>query len=173
MCKYREIEDIYAFVQELFQNHAQTIIGEKVSRIAARPGVPGRESIISWTVDAAGKPLMEKETIVSVDSSGVSDWVATKIDDTNKEIVDANGHINQWVITDTVFRKKYEPVPGLPGIYKPVGGQQKFLRLNEGISIVQWGEQWNVDQGGYINITNPKDMYVISARDFEDTYRIV
>lgn len=27
--------------------------------------------------------------------------------------------------------------------------------------------------GGYINITNPDDMYAISERDFTDTYKIV
>ena len=27
--------------------------------------------------------------------------------------------------------------------------------------------------GGYINITNPDDMYGISQRDFEDTYKYI
>ena len=31
----------------------------------------------------------------------------------------------------------------------------------------------NIAAGGYINITNPDDMYGISERDFEDTYKVV
>lgn len=31
----------------------------------------------------------------------------------------------------------------------------------------------NIAAGGYINITNPNDMYGISKRDFEDTYKVI
>lgn len=171
--EYKKVEDIRGYVQKLIDDGAQIIVGEKTARIFARPGIPEEERIISWSVDADGNPVLEKEALVSANESGVPDWVATKIDDMGNEIIDANGHTNQWIIGDATFRKKYEAVSEQPGVYKPVGGPQKFVRLNKGIHIVQWGEEWNVDAGGYINITNPEDMYVISGRDFNDTYRII
>lgn len=171
--EYKKIEDLNVYVQELIRNGAPIIIAEKKARIAARPGVPEKERIVSWSVDAGGRPLLEKDAMVSVDEAGIPDWVATKIDEEGNNIVDANGHINQWIISAKTFSKKYEAVPGHPGIYKPVGGPQKFIRLDEGIHIIQWGEDWNVDVGGYINFTNPDDMYVIAGRDFDDNYRII
>lgn len=168
----KNIEDLKEYIQTLMASGASVIIGEKTARISARTGVPG-EKIISWSADAGGKPVMEKSTVVSVDESGIPDWVVTKINEQGEVIKDANGHTNQWVIDNATFRKKYEVVPEEAGIYKPVGGPQKFIRLNEGIHIIQWGEEWNVDAGGYINITDPEDMYVISRRDFDDTYRVV
>ena len=58
-------------------------------------------------------------------------------------------------------------------IYKPVGGVQVFLPVLEDIIIYQWGKEMVIGRGGYINITNPEDMYGISERDFTDTYRTV
>lgn len=171
--EYKKIEDLKVYVQGMISNGAQIVVAEKTARIAARPGVPGKERILSWSVDADGKPVLEKDAMVSVDESGTPDWVATKIDEQGNDIIDANGHINQWIISAKTFSKKYEAVQGHSGIYKPVGGAQKFICLNEGIHIVQWGEEWNVDVGGYINLTNTDDMYVIARRDFNDTYRIV
>lgn len=169
--KYKNIDNIKAYVQQIIEDGARTITAEKTAQISARPGKPGQEQIVSWSVDADGNPVREKETIVSADKTGTPDWVATKIDEQGKVIVDSNGHMNQWVISAAVFERKYEAVPEHPGIYKPVGGPQKFVCLKEGVHIVQWGQEWNVDADGYINITNPEDMYVVSGRDFRDTYR--
>ena len=35
----------------------------------------------------------------------------------------------------------------------------------------QWGSYMQIAAGSFINITNVDDMYGISQRDFEDTYR--
>ena len=169
---YKMVEDIKDYVQKLIDGGTKVVIGEKTARISARHGIP-EEQIISWSVDAEGKPVLEKEAVVSVDDGGIPDWVATKIDDHGNEIIDANGNKNQWIIGDITFKKKYEAVPEKTGIFKPVGGLQKFIKLNEAIHIVQWGEEWNVDVGGFVNITNPEDMYVIAGKDFADTYRII
>lgn len=170
---YKTIEDIHVYVQEIENGGAQIIIAEKTARIAARAGVPG-EHIISWSADANGLEVMEKDAIVSVDpETGIPGWVATKVDEKGNEIMDQNGHINQWIIDNITFQKKYEADPEHEGIYKPVGGPQKFIQLNEGIQIIQWCEEWYVDAGGYINITNINDIYVISGRDFDDTYRVI
>jgi hypothetical protein len=39
--------------------------------------------------------------------------------------------------------------------------------------LEQWGSKMQIAEGGYINITDPSDMYGISERDFTDTYRKV
>lgn len=169
---YKMVEDIKEYVQKLIDGGTQIVIGEKTARISARHGIP-EERIISWSVDAEGKTVLEKEAVVTVDDAGIPDWVATKIDDQGNEIIDANGHTNQWIIGDATFKKKYKAVPEQTGIFKPIGGAQKFVQLYEAIHIVQWGEEWNVDAGGFVNITNPEDMYVISGKDFADTYRII
>ena len=170
---YRKIDNLQVYVLELENKGSQTVIAEKTARIAARRGEPG-EKIISWSVDSNGEPVLEKEAVVSVDAeTGVPGWVVTKLDEDGQEAVDQNGNRNEWIIDDTTFQKKYEPDPQVPGIFRPVGGQQKFIRLCEAIHIIQWGKEWKVDAGGFINITKAEDMYVISGRDFADTYRVV
>ncbi|MDO5407793.1 MAG: hypothetical protein Q4F28_10780 [Eubacteriales bacterium] len=169
---YRKIKDLHAYVQELMDHGAGIIDAEKTARIAARPGIEG-EPVISWSEDADGYPIVERDAVVSADPvSGVSDWVVTKVDASGCELIDQNGHINQWIVEDSVFRKKYEADPDDPGIYRPAGRLQQFVRLNEAVHILQWGEAGKVDAGGYINITNEEDYYCISGRDFKDTYRI-
>lgn len=41
------------------------------------------------------------------------------------------------------------------------------------VILEQWGGEMKIEAGGWLNITNPSDIYGISKRDFEDTYRIV
>ena len=67
---------------------------------------------------------------------------------------------------------KYERDDSLgEGVYRPKGGVQVFVQIPDNIILEQWGSEMKVAAGGYINITNPDDMYAISARDFTDTYR--
>lgn len=160
-------DSIAAYAAALMADGARVVTAEKTARIAARPAVPG-EQILSWTVDSEGKPLLEKTA-----AAAEGDWVAAKVDSRYQVITDANGKINEWIISAEVFRRKYEALPGLPGIYKPAGGAQKFIRVAERVCFLQQGEAWTVDQGGYINVTDLRDAYPISERDFRDSYRII
>lgn len=66
---------------------------------------------------------------------------------------------------------KYEMDPENPSLFKPKGGAQIFVKIIDNIILEQWGSDMKIAAGGYINITNVDDMYGISQRDFEDTYR--
>lgn len=162
---YKKVENIADYVKELTDAGVEAITAEKFARIAARQGQVG-ETVTSWSVDSEGKPIVEKEATVAE-----GDWVATKMDEDGQPIVDPNGHTNEWIIDDETFHKKYEDDPAHPGVFKPIGGPQQFMRTSEAITINQWGEDMNVDAGGYINVTDPNDIYVISERDFTDTYK--
>ena len=144
---------------------------EKFARIIARHGNVG-ETVISWSTDAQGNEIQEKVAQVQVDSqTNQPGWIATKVDEQGNIVVDNNGHTNQWIIDDTTFKKKYEMDPENPVLFKPKGGPQVFVQIPDNIILNQWGDDMQIAAGGYINITNADDMYGISQRDFDDTYK--
>lgn len=146
---------------------------EKFARIMARPGTVGEE-VISWSVDSVGNELKEKVDTVSLDEeTNEPGWVVTKTDENGNIILDNNGHSNDWIIPDSTFKKKYEIDGDNPTLFKPKGGVQIFVQIPDNITLNQWGSDMNIAAGGYINITNPNDMYGISKRDFEDTYKVI
>ena len=100
-------------------------------------------------------------------------WIATKVDENGDPIIDDNNNLNNWIIDDSTFRKKYETDPENPNLCKPKRGPQTFVEIPDNIILNQWGEDMAIAAGGYINITNPDDMYGISQRDFEDTYKYI
>ena len=169
--EYQKI-NVYEYVKEgLVSGKLVPFEAEKFARINARQGKVG-EQVISWTVDKNGKELKEKEAIVSLDKeTNQPGWVATKLDENGYPIKDKNGHLNQWIIDDTTFKKKYEIDQTTLGIFKPVGGPQIFVQVMDNIIIEQWGSEMQIAAGGFINITNVNDMYGISKRDFNDTYK--
>ena len=145
----------------------------KFARIMARPGIVGEE-VISWSVDSIGNEVKEKVDTVSLDEeTNNPGWVVTKTDEDGNIILDNNGHSNDWIISDSTFKKKYEIDENNPTLFKPKGGVQTFVQIPDNITLNQWGSDMNIAAGGYINITNPDDMYGISERDFEDTYKVV
>ena len=81
---------------------------EKVARIIARQGNVG-ETVVSWSVDAQGNEIQEKVAQVQVDEqTNQPGWIATKVDEQGNVIIDNNGHSNEWIIYDSIFKKKYE-----------------------------------------------------------------
>lgn len=141
----------------------------KFARIVARQGVVGQE-VESFTANG----LSEKVAVVELDEvTKQPGWIATKVDSEGNIIIDEFGHKNQWIISDSVFTKKYEIDPENPTLFKPKGGPQVFVEIQDNITLEQWGSEMNVEKGGFINITNADDMYGISKRDFDDTYQFV
>ena len=144
---------------------------EKIDRIVAKQGQVG-EKVISWSVDSLSHEIQEKVAYVQNDeNTNQPGWIVTKVDEDGNIMLDNNNHVNQWIIEDSVFRKKYEIDPENPTLFKPKGGPQIFVQINDNIILNQWGEDMKIAAGGYINITNINDMYGISERDFNDTYQ--
>lgn len=168
---YKKVEVAKYVKQGLESGTMVPRTAEKFARIIARQGMEGEE-VISWSVDTQGNEIKEKEAKVEIDKeTNQPGWIATKVDENGNVIVDNNNHPNQWIIADTTFRKKYEIDPENPALCRPKGGQQIFVQINDNIILNQWGSDMQIAAGGYINITNVDDMYGISQRDFEDTYR--
>ena len=146
---------------------------EKYARIVARQGNVGEE-VVSWSVDSSGNEIKEKVDTVQLDpNTNEPGWIVTKATPEGDLVVDDNNHLNQWIIGDSTFRKKYEIDSDNPDLYKPTGGIQMFVQIPDNIILEQWGSKMQIASGGYINITNSNDMYGISERDFDDTYTIV
>lgn len=81
---------------------------------------------------------------------------------------------NRWAVENGTFKKKYQPSEEGNGVYKPAGKPMRAYPVNEPISFTApWGEEMNVDQGGYIlqDPDNANDTYGISKKDFDNTYR--
>lgn len=143
----------------------------KFARIIAERGVEGQE-VISWSSDKEGNEIKEKVAKVTLDEKTKNPgWIATKADKDGYPVYDSNNHLNQWIIDDTTFMKKYEIDPENPSLFKPKGGPQIFVQIYENIILEQWGSEITIAAGGFINITNPEDIYGISEKDFFDTYR--
>ncbi len=152
------------YVGKLLNKNSDTIDAVKKARVIARKGKVN-EKIISWSQDSEGNEIVEKVAIVDNDSS----YILTKADSEGNPIVDKNGHTNEWVVSSEVFEKKYEV--DYNDVFKPKGGIQKFIRIQDNIILEQWGSEMKIAVGGYINITDENDMYGISERDFNDTYK--
>ena len=172
MEKYTKVE-VTSYVKQGIENG--TMIprqAKKFARIIARQGIVG-ETVVSWSVDSQGNEIQEKVAQVKIDDqTNRPGWIAIKVDEEGNAIIDDNGNYNQWIIDDTTFKKKYEIDPENPSLYRPKGGPQIFVQITDNIILNQWGSDMQIAAGGYINITNVDDMYGISQRDFEDTYKI-
>ena len=168
MENYQEVK-VEKYVKDgLVSGKLTPIEAEKFARIIARQGTLGEE-VISWSVDSLGNAIEEKRDTVKVDSKTNNlGWIVTKADEQGNPILDNNGHINQWIIEDSTFTKKYEIDPNNNLIFRPKGGVQLFVQIPDNIILEQWGSKMQIAQGGYINITDPSDMYGISERDFTD-----
>lgn len=142
----------------------------KYTRIIARPGIEGEE-ITTWSVDEEGKPIVEKvDTVKRDEKTGETGWVVCKATEDGEVIIDKHNHKNEWIISAPKFHQKYAQTD-VDGLYQPVGGPQLFVELPISVIVEQWGKEMKIAAGGYLNVTNLDDIYGISKRDFEDTYR--
>ncbi len=171
MNEYKKV-DVQEYVSSLVQSgRAKLFYAVKYGMISVRPGVEGEE-IVTWSVDEKGNPIKEKVGTVKIESdTHKPQWVVTKLDDEGNPIIDKNGNKNEWIVNYETLGRKYEVDSENPSLMRPKGSPQLFIQIEDNITLTQWGSEMNIAKGGYINITNPNDMYGISKRDFDDTYR--
>lgn len=153
---FKKIENIKKYVREGIQSG---VIAPgsyvKSTTVTARKGSLGEH--IS-TIMSNG--IHETDNIVSKDQNGNVDWVVTNITG------------EQYIIKDTVFNKKYEPVENNLGVFKPKGNPITAGQINENISfIAPWGELMNIIAGGYLVFTDMDDVYGVQEAEFNATYK--
>ena len=146
------------------------VVAVKFARVLARRGVEGEE-VISYSQNG----IVEKVATVSEDpETKETGWVLTKLDENGEVLVDEFGHKNEWIVDAGTFARKYDlDETKKESVYKPKGGPQIFVPIVMDVILEQWGSEMKIEAGGWLNITNPDDIYGISQRDFEDTYKIV
>lgn len=170
---YRKVK-VEEYVKELLERGIKPVQAKKFALIHAREGKIG-ETVITWSQDSKGNPIIEKTAQVKIDEkTGKPGHVVTKLNEDGTPIIDKNGHTNTWIIEDGKFQERYEQYSEMgESVYKPKGTEQIFIQIQDDIVIEQWGKEEKISKGGYINITDISDMYGISERDFNDTYKII
>lgn len=144
-------EEMKNNVENLIANGTPVKSFSKFARVQARIATAG-EVIV--TILASGK----KETS---NAANEGDWIVT------------NPGGEMYIVPGAKFPKKYEACPELgDGWFKPTGGVQKFIQLSERtIFVCAWGEEQDIDAGGFINVSNLNDIYGIAPQEFVDTYK--
>ena len=151
---------------------SEIIEAKKVGNTYAVQGVVGQE-VITYSIDSEGNEIIERTANVQIDPETLEPgWILTKIDDNNQPVINKNGHPNQYVVTDSVFKKTYEPSMDGENLYSK-SQIEKFIQLEEDLTFgTKYGEM-TVSRGGYIKVTDLTRISGISKVDFDDTYRIV
>ncbi len=143
--------EMRAFVESVIANGAAVRTYAKFARIQAVMAKGGE----------AVETILSDGTRETTNTANPGDWIVT------------NPGGEQYIVPAEKFPKKYEPAPELgEGWFKPTGGIQKFLELEEDITFVcSWGETQFIKAGGMINVTNLEDIYGMAREEFFSTYQ--
>ena len=155
---FKEIEDIKDYVRQLGASGAEAHMYVKTAKIKAYQGTVGQS--ISTTMKDG---LQETKNTVTLDpKTNQPGWVVTNPD----------GEL--YIIPDSEFNKNYVADPSADGTYMKKGGKPCwFVQIQEDISFTApWGEKMNIAAGGYLNITNPNDIYGVQFEAFNQTYKM-
>ena len=171
MEEYKKV-DINEYVSSGIQNGIlKPFYAVKYGCIGVREGIVG-ETIITWSSDELGNEIKEKVNEVKLDKEfNRPQFVVTKLDEEGNTLIDKNGHPNEWIVNPKTLYNKYEMDQNNPQLFHPKATPQLFVQVNEDIILNQFGGETKIAKGGFINISNPNDMYGISLRDFIDTYK--
>ena len=148
----KKADNMSEYVHELLESGQKPVYYAKTARITAREGVPG-------------------ETIVTKLENGHVETTNPNIEKGDMVVTNPGGE--QYVVKADVFKKKYEIDPDNPKQYRPTGGAQQFLRLQEDLDFkAPWGEDMHMKKGDFINVTgrDTGDIYGIAQKEFFSTY---
>lgn len=157
--EFRKVENIKEYLAEgLKSGKFKPGTYQKSGEITARIGNIGEEIV---TVMANG--LQETKNTVTVDENGNPGWVVT------------NSTGEKYIVSDLVFNKKYEKIPGTEDGFRPVWNPITAVKIDESICFVApWGELQNIVSGGYLVFNKEyEDIYGIQEAEFYETYEMV
>lgn len=171
---FKYVDDLNSYVQ---QNNLPMKPASKFQRVNAQSGKKYIENYwkgqgldkrqIGRKIRKSGAPL---QTVAS-DGTKETNNLVTR----NHTVLNNVGNAdNKWAAETPTFKRKYVPDATKSGVFKPKGGPMNAAQVNEPISFkAPWGEQMNIGKGGYIlqDPNNPNDIYGISQKDFDSSYR--
>jgi hypothetical protein len=145
------------YVASCVQAGSVPVWAKKCAKVIARPGEPD-EKVVTYTSTG----LVETVNRVTVDeATGKPDWVVT------------NPRGERYIIRDTVFQMKYQPISGTADRYMPRGQASLALQVEENIEFpTSWGNM-KLERGGYLMIPADGQIYGVQADDFERTYAVL
>lgn len=153
--EFKKIKDIREYAFQSYIGGAKMGQYAKFARIQARQGVLGEvleTKMANGLVETTNKVQLDEKT-------NEPDWIVT------------NPSGEQYLLKDSTFKKKYEVLDEFNSIYKPKGGVQIFIQIPDNISFTApWGEEMNIEKGGYLNITDKNDIYGVQEKEFKETY---
>ena len=159
---YKEV-DVLEYVKNGIQSGLLSFAeAKKFQRITARQGKLGEKV---QTILANGIEETQEREVKLDEKTNEPGWVVKNI----------NGP-EQWIIEDSVFKKKYEIDPEQPGVFKPKGGPMLAAQISENLEITppNWGgDIQKINAGGYLLMdpTDPSDVYGIGEEEFNNTYK--
>ncbi len=155
---FLKIENIKDYVEDAV--NSKKIRPQKYAKSAVITAVQGVVGEKISTIMSNG--LHETDNIVTLDeNTGNPGWIVT------------NTTGEKYIISDSVFCSKYEPIVGSNGIFKPKGNPISAIQINENISFTApWGETQNIARGGYLVISDMNDIYGIQEEEFNKTYKV-
>lgn len=164
-------EEMQKYVEDRLP-YSTVIEAKKIGNTLAKQGVVG-EKVISYAMDSDGNEIVEREGTIELDKeTGKPGWILTKVDNNNKPVVNKFGHLNQYIVQDSVFTKTYEPSMDGQGLYSK-SQIERFMQLEDDIHFgTKYGDM-TVSKGGYAKITDMSRISGISELDFNDTYKVV
>lgn len=122
------------------------------------------------TARIQARVAVEGEQIVTQMKDG---HIETKNTAKEGDVIATNPAGEQYIIPAATFVKKYEVDPVNPEQYRPKGGAQQFIHVDEDISFkAPWGEEMHIKAGGVLNVSGltTGDVYGIQKDEFKNTY---
>ncbi|MEE3343068.1 MAG: hypothetical protein VZS44_03155 [Bacilli bacterium] len=159
---YKEV-NVLEYVKNGIQSGALSFNeAKKFQRISARQGEVGEKV---KTILSDGTEETEEREVILDEKTNEPGWIVKNI----------NGP-EQWIVDDSIFKKKYEADPEQEGVFKPKGGPMLAAQISENLQITppKWGgDIQKINAGGYLLMdpTDPSDVYGIGEEEFNNTYK--
>ena len=151
----KNISDMKKYVQALLDDGQKPKYYVKIACVKAREGVQG-------------------ENIVTRLKNGHKETENFNVEKGAMVLTNPNGE--QYVVKADIFKEKYEIDPNNPMQYRPKGGVQQFIRLEENLDFkASWGEYMYMKKGDFLNITDWKNgnIYGVAQEEFYSTYQCI